>query len=227
MSGTQASNILDHEDVDLEYHNWFKDVTIPATEFDGSVGQNFGQHVEYEGESVIDFEDRLDRAEAAMLLYAETRLSAVLIDTEGSGQGEATIAGEVSAAPNLRAAVAPAGSTELENDPDLVGGDITDVDINFTDSDTADIVHRPVRVGAIAAHADDTNGNAANAIPGEDVAAGPDIAEDWILDDRDELFLNGSVATNGMSDADVNAVFQGYLVYASMDQDMALDLLTR
>lgn len=185
------------EEVNEQVH-----LSVPASGVGGQTDQGFGQEGTFEGLLYFNLEDILDRDEIAVLLWAEHRLWLTSPSTQ-TADGTVSALMELSASPEASAiADDPLTAGDLADIADT-GGDFT-VEHDSTSADTgADTVGRPLNA---IAHSPFSEGAGAGGggTPGDDEWVGQPYAEP-VFDIRDDLFVNGYMEHNNISDASLYA----------------------
>lgn len=152
---------------------------------------------DFEGVLLMDFDQFLDRHRVGTVVG----LSAYMVVHAyhgGSDRSTTAASVEFSSSPAKRVAdIAPDSDLEDITDTDQVTGDLDSLEVFVETEDTFDVLTRPL-VGASGAAFEDEGasaggGSATGNLDRTDVAL-PGTEE---FDRRDELFLNGSIATDG------------------------------
>lgn len=194
---------------DLEYVSFYKYYT--NTNGDDTANQPlFAQEGTWDGDRLIDFEDIVDRHEVARLVHADVAAAAYGFGADATPGGLARWLIEISASPTSQV-IEELTSVSINNVEGDTGGDATiQASEDFLD-DTADLPVPPLSVMSSQAGVDDTNGNANGADFMRVQQTGPTPGT-WDFDRRDELFVNGLVEMNGVSNA-VSLDLTGQMVF--------------
>lgn len=183
-------------------------INYPDTEFDQASDGDFGEGAIFEGITLIDWDEILDRNEVAQVLSAHHSMVVYLkVPHDDGAAGQARGQVEFSASPAMQACHA-LDTTNLDAIEDLdAPGDSDDEDaLEFqaiTTEDTRDIVGPVLTASMYRGVNDATNG----------VGIGPTLPQpvtwegeppDFLLDDRDELFLNGVFEVDNVASGALN-----------------------
>lgn len=194
---------------DLEYHTFTQHWNTPQGNVDGTTSTDlYGEDAQVEGETLLNIEKIVDRHEVAHLLYADVALRAFFVGKTATGGNQLRAAVEISASPSLSAV------DELDNLGSPEGdesGDVT-VQLQTFETDSADLVMRPLMAAAASQTNDDTNGNASGPMYGYDDAEGP-VPGNWDFDRRDDLFTNVVFEYDNVSDITAKVELNGQLLF--------------
>lgn len=194
---------------DVEVVSFKAAVGIPAADLGGAAAFAGGSDAVFEGVPLIDYDDVVDRNESLVLLSGHHAL-VVYENSTSTADGSVRAMVEVSASPSRQVAGALGGQSDVA---DEAGG----VDLlHRSQSDTIDVLGRPMTAVGQAPFSDGTTGVGGGGSAGEDSVdlEGADLPREVAeFHPRDELFLNGSFDVWNTDDTGVHADVVGQHVY--------------
>lgn len=198
---------------DYEVVSFQGNATIAASELTGDTTKNFGQESVFEGLELLDYDDVVDRNEELHLLSAQHR-GAAYIKSTSTSDGTVRAVLEVSAAPSLSTSSAGVGTPAQIESNNLVTEGLA------RDDDTIDLIGRQLISEGFAPFSDGGTGvGGAGSVAADSVSVSglPEVLARF--HPRDELFMNGRVEVQNVSDASVSVEVSGQHVYGVMMDD--------
>lgn len=151
----------------------------------------------YEGVTLLDIDDIVDRHEVADLLYVDLVHG---IETQGqtSGEEQSGLSKQAISASPSRSAVVDSGVTSFDDIDDFeeTSDTFTNLQYDIVDTDDADHPVRPYMAAWSNHWEDGSNGTGASANRTFGRVTGP-VPGEWDFDRRDELYVNGSLQLHG------------------------------
>lgn len=178
---------------DVEVINFAFQFSVAAAQNTGATDQFYGDDTDFEGVLLYDLDDIVDRHAVARVLEAQHALSVQPTGTQTADSATRAIV-EISSSPSSSVSFsAPASEMGAV-------GDQSGLTVEFLDrvDDSLDVLGRPLEAMAQGPFTDGTNGLGGGGGPGHDsLETEP---HDFILDRRDEMFLNGAVESQNLTD---------------------------
>lgn len=208
----------------LEYQNYDIRLRIPASDLDDVEDQQMGEQNAVEGISVVNFEEELDRDELAFILTNDVTGWLWQLTEEGTGGdagGSVYSIAEFSAseARTLAFPVGGIGEETLDELRDETQTNAFSINGAFNRDDTADLLHRPLHFHSENQFADTTNGTGGGGDHGYDHATGPVHGDDWLVDDRDEVFTHAAFSVNSNNGSGILLRMVGQMTYWVFDEE--------
>lgn len=171
----------------------------------------------WEGLEILDLDELLDRHRVATLVDIDAALNVAAYQSGGDFNSFIVVT-EISASPALQVAdVAPEPDLEPVDDQEEVSGDLDDIRAEVVIADTVDLPVRPLVGTSGSPFNDETDTAGGASLTGEvDHVRGP-VPGDWDFDRRDELFLNGTVGTDGAFAGSGWATVTGIMTFAVVE----------
>lgn len=193
---------------DIEQITFDVGVGIQAADLAGGTGFG-GSEQTFEGVQLLDYDEVVDRNESLHLLEARHELDVWANSTE-TADGTVGASVEVSASP-ARAVADMSLSTNT-----LIGPVVGQSDFD----DTIDLIGNPLRAVGHAPFSDSASGVGGAGTAGADSLSIEGLPEQIArFHPRDELFLNGSIATWNIDDAGVHLNLTGQHIYGVVTDD--------
>lgn len=194
------------EDLEIEYLTFSASLTLPAATATGATDEYYGDDSTFEGELLYDVDEIVDRHEVASLVHASHVAN---VQPTGTQTADSAAIGqfEISASPD-RAVVEEITPSELD---DIADSSSLVAESKIVQSDTADLVGRPLSAMAQGPFTDGTAGLGGGGGPGIDRTEVEPLSFD--MDRRDEMYLNGAMQAQNLSDGPLTASVVGQHVY--------------
>lgn len=190
--------------------------SVPAADIDGSTGQNLGQSGTMEGDSLIDYQEHLDRTEFGVVLWQHQRLI-VYIGSTQTADGTVFGSFELSLDPDRQVAGGYATFSDLADAETSGDYTIETVATNVDNGDdTPDVLGPEMAAVGFGPFSDGATGVGGAGTPGWFDWEGP-IVHEPSVDDRDEIFVSGVLAHANVSDAALHADVRVYQLVGIVD----------
>lgn len=195
---------------DIEVATFAAGAGVAAANMTGGTGFEGGDVFSFEGLTILDYDEYVDRNEELHLITAYHELTVFANSTE-TADGNVVASVEVSSSPSLSGAVAPV-TTNSQFDGDVAGGTV--------DNDSIDTIGRPLQATGHAPFSDGATGVGGGGSEGHDTVAVAGLPSALArFHPRDELFFNGVLKAWNIDDAGIHALVQGQHVYGVARDD--------